>query len=354
MVPGMTALQSPDYQQFAFGPDGEFASVGARMALKLRAMPKIDFIGKRVLDVGCDHGFWCWRAAQLGAASVLGLDRGRPVRATGFVDLPTYNEELAAGFGVYRDRCRFGRVNLGRQWLEFGEHDVVLMMSMYHHVYEAAGGDHAPIWFWLRRHVAMGGVVVWENPFVTVDSTVAKHVSPSYFPRYTKAEILRASAEYFEAECVGPALHSPTREVYLFHPKPMERWALLGRTRDGVKGASKAMVHNSDARAREVEEILGYRPFAGSLNFTYPAERGAILNVRRGYYRATIQEMPRGNIDGVWYPRWTRFYPISVAGHRAHAVAFEDQKRVAGLTECYAPERLRDFVSNEEDFELLW
>jgi SAM-dependent methyltransferase len=41
----------------------------------LAAFSRIDFTGKRVVDLGCNFGFFSFQARRLGAASVLGVDR---------------------------------------------------------------------------------------------------------------------------------------------------------------------------------------------------------------------------------------------------------------------------------------
>jgi SAM-dependent methyltransferase len=66
-----------------------------RMAKKRRAIPLPELKGKRVLDVGCDYGWWCREASIAGAKYILGIDRGREVRMVqggkAFVDLATRN-----------------------------------------------------------------------------------------------------------------------------------------------------------------------------------------------------------------------------------------------------------------------
>jgi 2-polyprenyl-3-methyl-5-hydroxy-6-metoxy-1,4-benzoquinol methylase len=339
---------SPDYQQFILTADGSFEEIGARMQKKLAALPDLDLRGKSVLDIGCDYGFWSFRAAHRGAARVLGLDRGRDVHGVGAVDLPAQNRQIAASHARLA-ACSFENINLGRQWLEFGRFDVAYMFSMYHHVYQAADGDHVPVWYWLHRHLKPDGVLVWENPLVAHDSTVARHVSAAHHANYNAAAILAAAERYFEPEYFGPARHSPTREVYLFHPKSIAPRTFAARPVDGVKGASRAMLYHDGARIGEVEQILGFRPFPGSLNLRYDGAP----DLTQGYYRATLMDMPRGDIAGQWAPRMARFYPLAIDGRPAWAVHFEDQqKHRAGLTECYAPERLRDVVG--EQVTLTW
>lgn len=45
----------------------------------LAAFSRIDFAGKTVVDLGCNFGFFTFQARRLGAASVVGVDRERPV-----------------------------------------------------------------------------------------------------------------------------------------------------------------------------------------------------------------------------------------------------------------------------------
>src|SRR5688572_18548133 len=39
-----------------------------------RAMRQLDLRGKRVLDIGCRDGLFCFEAEKLGAAEVIGID----------------------------------------------------------------------------------------------------------------------------------------------------------------------------------------------------------------------------------------------------------------------------------------
>src|SRR4051812_12149985 len=42
--------------------------------MTLRAMEAVDFRGKRVLDVGCRDGLFCFEAERRGAREILGVD----------------------------------------------------------------------------------------------------------------------------------------------------------------------------------------------------------------------------------------------------------------------------------------
>ena len=212
----MTSIS--DYQQFALA-DGRFSQIGARMQKKLDAIPLPDLKGKEVLDIGCDNGFWSYLAAQEGAAYVLGIDRNRPIRERGFTDLIVENRRIVDDH-PWLKTCEFREMDLGRQWHELRRFDVIFMFSMYHHVFQNTGGDHAPIWYWLRRQIKDDGVLLWENPVDDTDNTVRMDVDWQLQPRYRKDEILAAAAQYFDYEYIGPALHEPSREVYRFTPKP--------------------------------------------------------------------------------------------------------------------------------------
>lgn len=182
-----------------------------RMAAKLEAVPLPDLAGKSVLDVGCDHGEWCRIASERGASRVLGLDRGRGVRKDGqvvHVDLVALNN--AQGWRA----CEFRQFDLGSEWTEFGAFDVVLFLSVYHHVYGETG-DHARIWRWLRSHTAE--VLLWEGPVDTRDGVAAMRTR--HIGGYTREAILAAAEASFHVEHVGPALHRPHREVWRCLPR---------------------------------------------------------------------------------------------------------------------------------------
>lgn len=81
--------------------------------------------GRRVLDLGCNAGFWSLQALDEGADFVLGVD-GRQMH----VDQANLVMEAK---GIDRDRYRFEQGNVF-QWEPDGTFDVVLCLGLLYHV----------------------------------------------------------------------------------------------------------------------------------------------------------------------------------------------------------------------------
>lgn len=310
------------------------------MDAKMRAVPLPYMRGKKVLDVGCDMGHWSFLAADQGADSVLGLDRNRDVRGHGRVDLVALNRERAAFEG--RDNVTFAEINLGRQWHDFGRFELVLVLSVYHHIFEQCG-DHSSVWFWLHRHCAEGGQVLWEGPVSDADPVVRANVSDTNRPFYVRDEILTAAQEYFEAEYIGPALHEPTREVWRFKPLLLPKRSIAGVMQGGAGGATKAFEYDGDRRIAEMESILGARPVPGSLN----VQLAEPFEWDRGYLRAQVLDVQdrAAGLNSAWAPRWARFYPLTIDEVPAWAFRFEGERYDRKFLELIAPVRLRDVLT---------
>lgn len=323
----MTVI-APDYQ------------TERRMALKRQAIPLPAFSGKRVLDVGTDHGYWAFLAAEQGAQFVLGLDRNREVRGRGFANLIAQNTAIAKAKKQY-NACSFERINLGKEWRGFGKFDVVLVMSVYHHIFNNCG-DHNAVWFWLAQHCNVGAELIWEGPLDDVDSVVKANVSDGNRKSYTRDNILTAAARYFEGEFVGPALHEPTREVWRFRPRPQRERLTWGKMVDGAGGATAAFEYADGRRMDEIEEAMGWRPVPGSLNLAVDGP----FNWDDGYYRAQVLDViERGKgLDVNWSPRWARFYPLTIDGVAACGFRFEGEGYRRNFLELIAPVKLRDAV----------
>jgi len=299
-----------------------------RMAQKREAIPLPDLEGKSVLDVGCDTRYWCDLALKLGASRVVGIDRGRVMRDGEFINLADHT------------------MDLGKQYHNLGQFDVIFMFSMYHHAFQSAG-DHLPIWYWLWRHMKPWGELLWENPVSTDDPVVKKDVAEDYQSYYSWEEIRFAASYFFKREYIGSAIHSPTREVYRFLPKTK---AIPVRSRKGVVvngagGATKAFLYNDGRRGLEIQTTLGVYPFPGSLNVMCDE----LFWYGMWYYRAQISDVKdrRAGLDSEWGPRWARFYPVSVNGLDAWAFRFEGETYPDNFVELISQDRLRDKLQSE-------
>ena len=219
-----------------------------RMAQKLKAMPPIDWNGKTVLDVGCDHGAWSKLASDHGASKVLGIDRGRGVPVEGrrreYVDLAALNN--SRGW----PNCEFQSVDITKDWPDVGRWDLVLCFSVYHHLYGDTA-DHDRIWRYLWSCTCRdGGALIWEGPVDTKDGEArTRHGMALKIDRtatYTKAAILKAASRYFTVAHVGPALHRAGREVWRCTPHqepkddPRDRDQRVRGRDEGVQGTEDA------------------------------------------------------------------------------------------------------------------
>lgn len=313
-----------------------------RMEKKLAAVPLPDLHGKSVLDVGCDHGAWCSLAKERGANRVVGIDRGRAVRGAGFVDLAARNR-------ISLPDCEFLNYELGRQYPLLDEFDVVLMLNLYHHVFNVCG-DHESIWFWLWNHVSAPGVLLWENPTGVEDSVAHRNIRPELHAAYNYDAITAAASRYFHVTDVGDGW-VPSRRVWECRPRTesLEVEVLGATVKSGAGGASKAFAYADARRAKEIASVLGFTPAHGSLNL----QAAAPFHWDRKYFRAQILDVKdrKKGLDSEWAPRWCRFYPLRINDHRAYAMRFEGERYPETLVELVAPFKLREnlFLENGEE-----
>lgn len=299
-----------------------------RMRKKLASVPLPDLHGKSVLDVGCDHGYWCKLALERGAARVVGIDRGREVRGEGFVNLAERNR-------ITIPNASFRELEIGRQWDLQGRFDVVLMLNVYHHIYNVCE-DHESIWFWLSKHV--GEELLWENPTSIVDGVARKDIRRELHGNYNEKAIREAASRYFDIAVVGQGWTS-TRVVWLCKPK-LSTIHSFATVKSGAGGASKAFAYDNERRAKEIDIALGFYPENGSLNLTSQEP----FHWDRRYFRTQILDVKdrRKGLDSEWYPRWCRFYPVVIEGVRAYAMRFENEHYASGKP---YPETLVELIS---------
>jgi 2-polyprenyl-3-methyl-5-hydroxy-6-metoxy-1,4-benzoquinol methylase len=210
-----------DYQRFKIEND-LVESKCPRLDKKLKSFSDLPFDfwslvnEKKVLDMGCDFGFWSFTSALSGASKVVGLDRNRKVRGVGDVDIIWLNTEVAETLMGF-DKCSFIQANLGKEWPSLEKFDIVLCMSMYHHVY-AQCGDHTQIFNWISSNMNTNGKLLWEGPTTKDDGVVKRNMNKSLHDTFEQ-EMLSSASLLFDIEGPYPAVHEPTREMFLMTKK---------------------------------------------------------------------------------------------------------------------------------------
>ncbi|MBN1672369.1 MAG: DUF1698 domain-containing protein [Kiritimatiellae bacterium] len=131
-----------------------------------RFLDKIDFHGKRVLDIGCWDGYWSFYAERRGAASVLAtdlnsqrwVDEGGTLRSASASDNEGFRiaQEIYGSQVEYRgDVSAYDLTRLGRTF------DIVFFLGVYYHL------THVMYAFTQIRHVlAPNGEVIVEGGVV--------------------------------------------------------------------------------------------------------------------------------------------------------------------------------------------
>ena len=124
-----------------------------------------------------------------------------------------------------------------------------------------------------------------------------------------------------------------------------------GRVETGAGGATAAFQYADGRRCREVEAIIGVRPYPGSLNvrLTAPFAWGG------PHYEGTVLDVvARGRgLDVEWKPRTVRLYPVAVECApgvvvEAWAFRFDGERYRDDFVELVAGVRLRDYLKGEE------
>lgn len=351
----MGGVLTPDYQHFELDAGGRLSQIGERMQAKIEALRTLipgDLKGKKVLDVGCDFGFWCWLAADRGARLVRGLDRGRVVGDQGWIDLVAHNRVQARRHGLAR--CAFSQFNLGRNWWDTGERfDLVFVMSMYHHAY-ASCGDHAALWLWLSRQCAPHARVIWEGPHDRSDPVSAQCIPEHWQAGYEPDAIFTAAQRHFEIEYVGPALHEPRRHVYYLRAKHQAPREYAGVAVAGSGGATDAW---DGLRIDEVQSALGRRMFPGTLN----AMLAENFDFEAPSYPLPVTDLIDDEqvIGGEYGVRVARAYPVSVGSKPAHVFRlrrqrFDGEAYPHHFVELIAPVRLRDGLEQRDNAAGGW
>jgi len=81
--------------------------------------------GKKVLDIGCFHGYFCFKAWEAGAKEVIGVDKNSETLNT----TKLINEQLKTG-------CHFFNLTANSR---LPDADIVLVLNVFHHIPDQDG-----------------------------------------------------------------------------------------------------------------------------------------------------------------------------------------------------------------------
>ena len=333
-----------DYQHFEVN-HGKIKNIQGRMSTKLEAIN--DFLpskwkGLSVLDIGCDFGFWSFLAASNGA-NVIGVDRSRPVKNLGHVNIPLLNN-LAAKRNNFT--AQFLDFEAGKNWSVIRNNKFVFCMSLYHHIFNVCE-NHDAIWYWLWRNTDVKGTLLWENPTETDDAVVQINLKKHLYKEYTEEKIRSAAERYFKIAREKPALHEQTRTVWHCKPKKLTPQRYIGTIKSGAGGASKAFLYSDERRCKEFAEAVGVYPIPGSLNIQLSED----FDWNTGFYTANFLDVlsRRSGLNQEWAPKRARIFPVEVEKNLGWVFRFEsDNHYPKNFIEIISDKRLRDVVDQKK------
>ena len=206
------------YQSFPWQA-GDSDSVGKLCSLFLP-----DLKGKRVLDVGCNTGFFCGWAAYKQAAYVKGIGRN-----------PDFLREAKKWF----PSCKFRYGDW--QDLGSGTYDVILFLSALHYA-----EDQEKMVAQLVEHLAPDGVLVLELGIAPGEEDsfvkVQRHKDSRYFPTWTKLHSMLAPYAY---KLIGKSVEQagdplPRYVVHISRRKPLAIM-LMGASCSGKSSLARSI-----------------------------------------------------------------------------------------------------------------
>lgn len=202
------------YQSFTPG-SGSSDSFGKLNALRLPA--RLD--GKRVLDLGCNHGFFCFEALKRGAKEVVGIDVDpSAIRAA---------NERAKQLEL-TDRIRF----IHSDWDKFNEieFDLILLLSSLHYA-----KDQPKLLEKISKMLSKDGMLVLEAgmfPTAKREWTSIIRGTPPYtdmveYPN--KVEMFRILSRHFAFRVIGKSVLQPGDMVsrFVFHCPRKKKMVML-------------------------------------------------------------------------------------------------------------------------------
>jgi SAM-dependent methyltransferase len=253
--------------------------------LSLRQLHGLDLKGRRVLDVGCRDGLFCFEAERQGAAEVIGIDNDVSKAAVEFL-IP-----------CLRSRVRMHELNLyDLRPQTFGKFDAVLFLGVLYHL-------RYPFWALklLRDVLVDGGLLLLETGVLVDDNRHALLFCPigdesPYEPTSCTFYNLKGLTDTLDS--LGLQVHSVERLLNLeAAPGGLPAKPVIDRA---VLACSYTPVARTDKVAAYWEGTHRIHAcFQGQLNGV-PAERltevaRGLFSKRRSPASSCAPDAPRGN-----------------------------------------------------------
>ncbi len=210
--PGQSGELPPQRRSYQTFP-GEAGDSSSEKKFKSLQCP--DFTGKSVLDVGCNEGYFCFKAAEQGAVRVLGLDQN-----SGFIE--------AARTRLQQSRYSEGLVEfLHQSWnhLPDEKFDMIFLLSALHYA-----SDQAALIQSLTDHLTPTGVLILECGIIHEEHSdfveTTRAIDKVYFPTFGK---IKEMFDGYAWKRIGPSISQAgdpvPREV--FHIRLMKPTVIL-------------------------------------------------------------------------------------------------------------------------------
>jgi SAM-dependent methyltransferase len=167
--------------------------------MALRALRKVDLRGKRVLDIGCRDGLFCFEAEKLGASEVIGIDNDIDPRVPEFLIRVLGSRAVIRTFNLFDLRPE-----------TFGLFDVIVFPGVLYHL-------RYPFWALklVRDTLANGGTLVLETAVLADENRHAL----LYCPTGTESPYEPTSCTFFNRK----GLHDTLTSIGL----DVEEWECL-------------------------------------------------------------------------------------------------------------------------------
>jgi SAM-dependent methyltransferase len=191
LVEGALEVKAQRYQDFAGGEAGNSKSQAKLDALQLEFLDHLKSRNVRVLDVGCNEGFFCDAVARrLNAGYVLGIDSEKEYIGRASLRFPQYEFRHQSWWQV-----------------EEGDFDVILFLSAVH--YEK---DQASLFRILSRKLRQGGVLILEcgiaDPLMVhpEEKWVIAHRQDGLFRYPTYSHLMNGLLESFSVKYIEKSI----------------------------------------------------------------------------------------------------------------------------------------------------